>query len=608
MFQHDMTDAVPPLKWHASVPRTIALVLNAARTEAVTLMLVMLVQALIPATAAWVAKHIVDGVVQAVNTQMEVSAGFHLVLPWLIAELALITLGSALDQAASLLNHVIANRVRYHVQTLVMGKATSLDLSYFEDSKFYDMLRNAANQADWRAPALVRSVLHAAQSTITLASFAGLIIAFNPWLTLVLLVAVVPSFIAEKRTGDLHYNLETRRAHERRQMTYYEMLLTNNESVKEIIHFGLGRPLLARYLGFFEKWFGEDTILARKRSVFSMVFGLVGNLAYYAAYAWVILGAVRRQITIGDMTMYLAVFARTQGSFSGLLFSWSEIREGGMFLNNLFLFLAVQPKVQAPANPRPVPARIVRGIEFENVSFKYPNREEFALKNLTLHIGPGEKLALVGANGAGKSTFIKLLTRLYEPTGGRILIDGVDVRDFDIAELRRIVSVVFQDFVKFSTTLRENIGFGRIEAVDDLDAIRAAAERGGADEVAAEMPKGYDTLLGYWDDDATSLSGGQWQKVAIARAFMRDAEVLVLDEPTSAIDAEKEYELFTKFRALTEGRISVLISHRFSTVRIADRIAVLEHGAMTELGTHAELLARGGTYARLFNMQAEGYR
>ena len=603
-----MTEAATLSKWHANIPRTFALVLHAARREALVLMLIMLVQALIPAASAWVAKHIVDGVVQAVNSRMDAAGGFHLVLPWLVAELALITLGSALGQAASLLNHVIDNRVRCHVQTLVIGKATALDLSYFEDAKFYDMLRNAANQADWRSPALVRSVLSAAQSLLTLGSFAGLIFAFNPWLTLVLLAAVVPSFIAEKHTSDMEYNLETRRAKERRQMTYYELLLTDNAAVKEVIHFGLGGPLLERYLGFFRKWFREDTALARKRSAFSLVFGLVGNLAYYAAYGWVVYGAVGGRITIGDMTMYLALFARTQGSFSSLLTGWNEIREGGLFLNNLFLFLEVQPKVAAPANPRPVPVRIVRGIDFENVSFKYPNRDEFALKDVTLHIAAGEKIALVGANGAGKSTFIKLLTRLYEPTAGRILIDGIDVREFDTVALRRIVSVVFQDFVKFSTTLRENIGFGRIEAAGEMDAIRAAAQRGGADDVAAEIPHGYDAMLGYWDDDATSLSGGQWQKVAISRAFMRDAEVLVLDEPTSAIDAEKEYELFTRFRTLTEGRISVLISHRFSTVRIADRIAVLEHGAMTELGTHAELLARGGTYARLFKMQAEGYR
>ncbi|MEO8359432.1 MAG: ABC transporter ATP-binding protein, partial [Vicinamibacteria bacterium] len=410
------------------MPRTITLVVRAARTEAIALMALMLVQALIPAASAWVAKHIVDGVVQAVSIQMEASVGFHLVLPWLAAELGLITLGSMLGQAASLLNHVIDNRVRCHVQTLVIGKATTLDLSYFEDSKFYDMMRNAANQADWRAPALVRSVLSSAQSAITLASFAGLIFAFNPWLTLVLLVAVVPSFIVEKRTSDLEYNLETGRARERRQMTYYELLLTDNAAVKEVIHFGLGRPLLERYLGFFQKWFREDTVLARKRSAFSILFGLLGDLAYYVAYAWVVYGAAARQITIGDMTMYLALFARTQGSFSSLLSSWNAIREGGLFLNNLFQFLEVQPKTPTPSNPKPVPARIVHGIDFENVSYKYPNRDEFALRNISLHIGSGEKIALVGANGAGKSTFIKLLTRLYEPTEGRILIDGVDMR------------------------------------------------------------------------------------------------------------------------------------------------------------------------------------
>ena len=597
-----------PPKWYANVPRTFALVVRAAPVPAIAVMLIMLVEAFIPAASAWVAKHIVDGVAEAMQSKAEPMTGFRSVLPWLIAELVLITAHSVLSQIVGLLNHIIDNRVRFHVQTLVMGKAITLDLSYFENSDFYDMLQNATNQADWRAPALVKTTLSAAQSFITLLSFAGLIIAFNPWITLVLLVAVVPSFWAEKRMSELGYELSTRRAPERRKMMYYESLLTGNEYVKEIILFGLGRPLLARYLGFFGKWFKEDLALAKRQSFQAVALGLLGNVAYYGAYAWVVYGAVRHQITIGDMTMYLALFGSTQASFSSLLDGWNHMYEGGLFLNNLYLFLAVEPKVTPLASPRPMPEVITEGIVFENVTFQYPNRDTPALKDVSLHIRPGEKIALLGANGAGKSTFIKLLTRLYEPTSGRILLNGIDIREFDIDELRHKVSVVFQDFVKFCTTLSENIGFGRIEAFDDFDAIQKAAQQGGADDVAAEVPKGYDTMLGYWDDEATSLSGGQWQKVAIARAFMRKAEVLVLDEPTSAIDAEKEYELFKRFRTLTQGRISVLISHRFSTVRIADRIAVLEHGAITELGTHEELVKLNGTYARLFHLQAEGYR
>jgi ATP-binding cassette subfamily B protein len=308
------------------------------------------------------------------------------------------------------------------------------------------------------------------------------------------------------------------------------------------------------------------------------------------------------------MTLYLAVCRQAQTTLTGLLMSVGQLYESGLFVDNLFSFLGLEPQMRAPAHPRPVPHPIREGIEFRNVSFRYPGREEWALRDVSLRITPGEKLALVGANGAGKTTLVKLLTRLYDPTEGQILLDGVDLREYGLEDLRTRIGVIFQDFVQYHATARENIGFGQIEALDDESRIVSSAQRGGADTVIAELPEGYNTMLGRWFERGLELSGGQWQKMALGRAFMRDGEVLVLDEPTAALDAEREYEIFQRFHELTDGKIALLISHRFSTVRMADHIAVIEHGRLTEFGTHDELLEQDGTYARLFNMQAAGYR
>lgn len=605
----DTGKAKPPRgRWWRNTAKTCHLVFATHRGIALGIVGLTLVQGFMPLAQAWVGKLIVDGVVHAIQTKAGASEGFHQVLPWLIAELALITLDSIVAQVRALLEHMLQGRMRCRVQELIIRKAQTLDLRFFEDTEFYDMLQLATNQGDWRAPAIVSTLLSIVKQVMTLASFTVMLVAFSPTITLVLFGAAIPAFLGRRRFSEIEYGLQTKRAVERRLMGYYENLLTQNDSVKEVKLFGLGKPLLVRYLDFFWKWYHEDTALAKRRSIISLLFGLVATAAYYGAYAWIVYQAAGGVITVGDMTLYLAIFSQSQSAFSGLLGNWNDLYESSLFMDNLFGFLDLKPDHALPAHRVPLPPKILHGIQFENVTFQYPNRDQPALKNVSLLIRPGEKLALVGANGAGKSTLIKLLTGLYTPTAGRILLDGIDLREFDPDELRTKISVVFQDFVHYSTTIRENIGFGKIEALEDQARIEAAARKGGGDEVAAVLPKGYDTMLGYWVDDATTLSGGQWQKLAISRAFMRDAEILVLDEPTSALDAEKEYELFKRFRTLTEGRISVLISHRFSTVRIADRIAVLEDGAMTELGTHEELLQRNGIYARLFTLQAEGYR
>jgi ATP-binding cassette subfamily B protein len=391
-------------------------------------------------------------------------------------------------------------------------------------------------------------------------------------------------------------------------MNYLEHVLTIDNTVKEVKLFGLGEPLLQRYNDLFWKFFHEDERLARRRSLISLLWGLAASASYYAAYAWIIFEAVGGVITIGSMTFYLTLFRQSQGTFQGLFDTINRLYENGLFMDNLFGFLKLTPQMARATRPAPMPERFQQGLEFRHVWFRYPGREGWALRDVNLRIAPGEKLALVGPNGAGKTTMIKLLTRLYDPTEGQITLDGVDLREYDPDELRQRIGVIFQDFVKYQLTVKENIGFGQIDQLDDDARVQDAAERGGADEVVAELPQGIDTMLGRWFEKGHELSGGQWQKVALGRAFMRDGEVLVLDEPTASLDAEREYEIFQRFRELTNGKIAVLISHRFSTVRMADRIAVIEEGQIAELGSHEELLAHGGTYARLFEMQAEGYR
>jgi ATP-binding cassette subfamily B protein len=590
-----------------NVPRAFQLVWEADRISTIFMGLITLISAILPISQAYVAKLIVDEVVFAVTNSTGVETGLRATLPYLLIEFALLTLSAALNQGRSLIEHVLNARLGNQINTAIIRKALSLDLHYFEDAQFYDKLQNARREANYRALQMINTSFNLVQNAITLASFAVGLLTFSPLVALVLFGATIPAFLAQTHFSRLHFRLLTWRAPESRRMSYLEHLLTVDSTVKEIKLFGLGEPLLQRYQELFWKFYKEDTALARRRSLISMLWGVVASISYYGAYAWIVLRTVAGTITIGDMTFYLTLFRQSQGTFQGLFHNLNQLFEAGLFMENLFGFLDLTPQMDSGSG-RKVPRPIQQGIEFRNVSFRYPDRPDWALRELNLTIRPGEKIALVGANGAGKTTLIKLLTRLYDPTEGQILLDGVDLRDYDLEDLRLSIGVIFQDFVRYQVSARENIGFGQIKDLADEPRILAAAERGGADEVVERLPQGYDTLLGRWFEKGAELSGGQWQKIALGRAFMRDSEVLVLDEPTAALDAEREYEIFQRFRDLTAGRIALLISHRFSTVRMADRIVVIEGGRLTELGTHAELLELGGTYARLFNLQAEGYR
>lgn len=591
-----------------NIPRSLELAWQANRVAAVGMAIVTLLAAALPAAQAWVGKLIVDTVVDAINNALPVQVGLEAALPFLLIEFGLITLGTILSQSRSLLEHMLNARLGHTINTAIIRKALALDLHYFEDADFYDKLQNARREADYRALSIINTSFLMVQNVITLASFAVLLLAFSPLITLVLFGATIPAFIAQTRYSSVHFRLLTWRAPEFRRMQYLEYLLTVDNSVKEVKLFGLGEPLLKRYHDMFWKFYREDASLARRRSLVSMFWALVSTASYYGAYAWIVWQTIGGVITLGDMTLYLALFRQSQGTFQGLFDNIGRIYESGLFMGNLFGFLGLVPQMPQTEQAQRVPRPIMHGIEFRDVSFRYAGREDWALRHVNLYIAPGEKLALVGANGAGKTTLIKLLTRLYDPTEGQILLDGVDLREYDLDDLRECIGVIFQDFVRYHSTARENVGFGQIKALENEARVVAAAERGGADEVIVELPEGYNTMLGRWFEKGFELSGGQWQKLALGRAFMRDGEVLVLDEPTAALDAEREYEIFQRFHDLTAGKIALLISHRFSTVRMADRIAVLDHGQVTELGTHLELLQLDGTYARLFSLQAEGYR
>jgi ATP-binding cassette subfamily B protein len=593
---------------YGNIPGAFRLVWGADKRSTVVMAVLTLISAVLPASQAWAGKLIIDSVVSSISQNIGAAAGLRVALPYIILEFALLLASAVISQVRRLAEHVLNARLGHHINSAVIRKALALDLQYFEDASFYDQLQNARREADFRALGIIQGGFMVVQNVITLLSFAVILITFNPLIALILFGATIPSFIAQGKYSGLYFRLLTWRAPEARRMNYLEHVLTVDNTVKEVKLFGLGEPLLQRYNDLFWKFFHEDEVLARRRSLISLLWGLVASASYYAAYAWIIYEAAGGLITIGSMTFYLSLFRQSQGTFQGLFDTINRLYENGLFMDNLFSFLKLTPQMARAERPALMPARFKHGLEFRHVSFRYPGREDWALRDVNLRIAPGEKLALVGPNGAGKTTMIKLLTRLYDPTEGQITLDGVDLREYDPDELRQRIGVIFQDFVKYQLTVRENIGFGQIDRLEDAARVDDAAERGGADEVVAELPDGIDTMLGRWFEKGHELSGGQWQKVALGRAFMRDGEVLVLDEPTAALDAEREYEIFQRFRELTNGKIAVLISHRFSTVRMADRIAVIEDGQIAELGSHDELLARGGTYARLFELQAEGYR
>ena len=585
-------------------PATFRLVWQANASAATALVALSIVSAVLPAGIAWVGKLIVDAVAAAASGQGDPSRAARLVG----LELVLMALSMAIGRLLALSRELVRARLGHVVNVKILEKALELELRHFEDSDTYDKMQNARRDASTRPLSLVTQALAVGQNAVTLAALAVLLARLSPWSVAVVVASSIPAFLAEARLAAESFRVTTWRAPEGRKLDYLEWILTRDSHVKEVKIFGLGPLVLDRYRSLFATFYGDDRRIAIRRMASGVAFGALSIAAFYGMYALVATRAARAEITIGDLALYVAVFRQGQGAVQAILSALGTAYEDALYMSNLFAFLSIPTVGERPRGvARTLPTGAPRRIEFRNVSFRYPGQDHWALRDVSLVIAPGETLGLVGENGAGKSTLVKLLLRLYDPTEGAILYGGVDLRDLDAADLRRRFGAVFQDFVRYQFTAAENVGFGNPDHLDDRARIADAVRRGGADGVIAGLPQGLDTVLGGWFERGHDLSAGQWQKLAVARAFMREAEVLVLDEPTAAIDAEAEHDLFLRFRDLAAGRSAIVISHRFSTVRVADRIAVLRDGRLEELGSHRELLDRDGRYAHLFRLQAQGY-
>ncbi|NTX50346.1 ABC transporter ATP-binding protein [Myxococcus sp. CA039A] len=613
-------DATPPAKpslkdrlkgagsLFRQLPGTFQLFWRASPQGAVLLGALTLVAAVLPAGIAWVGKLIVDAVVASAQG----SAEAHSRVYGLVGLEFGLMLGSAVvERGLTLTRELLRANLGNLLNERILQKALELELQHFEDSDTYDKMQNARREASSRPLSLVMQAFSIVRNAITLSTFAALLIALSPWSVVVLVVASVPAFIAEARLAMAGFRLYSWRAPEGRKLNYLEWILTRDSHVKEVKLFGLGELVLGRYRELFRKFFAEDRALAFKRMGWGLGLGVLSLAAFYGCYLFVAGRAADGAITVGDMVLYLGVFRQGQAAFQGILTSVGSMYEDALFMSNLFTYLEIPTGSESPrVSPAKSPTRgPTNDIELRDVSFRYPGKEAWALRHVSLTLRPGQKLALVGENGAGKSTLLKLLLRLYEPTEGVILYGGVDIRDMDVGDLRSRFGAVFQDFVRYQFNVAENIGLGHVPALEDRGRIVKAAEQGGASGVIETLPSQYDTMLGGWFEKGQELSAGQWQKLAVARAFMRDdAEVLILDEPTASIDAEAEHALFERFQALAADRMAIVISHRFSTVRMADQIAVLHNGGVDELGSHDALMAKDGRYAHLFRLQARGYQ
>ncbi|WP_017300533.1 ABC transporter ATP-binding protein [Nodosilinea nodulosa] len=584
--------------------RAIQLVWQADWRLTVVLGALTLVAGLLPAAIAYVGKLIVDAVVQAAQSGQAVDR--QAALMYLALEAVLVAMLAGTRQGLTLCQSLLRVLLGQRVNMMILEKAQTLPLTYFEDSEFYDKMTQARREASQRPLSMVNRTFGVVQDGLSLVTFGGLLLQFSGWAVALLAIATLPAFIAETQFAGEAFRLFKWRSPETRQQVYLEALLAREDFAKEVKLFGLGPLLMQRYQDIFHKLYAEDRSLTVRRSGWSYGLGLLSTASFYLAYCWIVLEAIAGRISLGELTMYLTVFRQGQTTFASSLTAIGGMYEDGLYLSNLYEFLE-QP---VPADTGTAVAGLdpADGLRFEDVSFTYPGSDRLALEGVSLHLKPGEKMAIVGENGSGKTTLIKLLTRLYTPSQGRILLDGRDLQEWDSEVLQRRIGVIFQDFVRYQFKVGENIGVGDVADFEDAHRWQDAAAKGTATEFIESLPQGYDTQLGKWFFGGQELSGGQWQKIALSRAFMRtEADILVLDEPTSAMDAEAETRLFEQFREATQDQMAILISHRFSTVRRADNIIVLANGRLIEQGTHAELLQQDGRYARLFAMQAAGY-
>src|SRR5882757_1446036 len=593
----------------------LTIVWRTSRSLTVASLLLRLARALLPVITLYVGKLIIDDVVMLgqmpdkPGTLPEwIASGL---LNWLgfllVAEFGLAVIADILGRVVSLIDNLLSERVSNASSVRLMQHAAKLDLEDFEDAEFQDQLERARRQTSGRMT-LMGQLFSQAQDIVTVVSFAAGLIIYAPWLIVLLLLALVPAFLGEAHFNAQSYSLDYARTPERRELDYVRQTAASVETAKEVKIFGLNGFLIDRYLRLATDFYAANRKLAMRRAGWGGLFTAIGTVGYYLAYAYIAWRTLAGEFSVGDLTFLAGSFRRLRTLLEGLLTSFSTTASQALYLNDLFSFFEVKPEILSPDNPRPFPQPICRGFVFEDVGFRYPDAERWAVRRLSFTLHAGEVLALVGENGAGKTTLVKLLTRLYDPDEGRILLDGHDLREYDLNALRGNMGVIFQDFVRYNLSAGDNIAVGKIVARGDHARIERAARRSQADQVITRLPTGYQQMIGKRFKNGVELSGGEWQKIAIARAYMREAAVLVLDEPTAALDARSEFEVFKRFKELSDGKTAVLISHRFSSVRMADRILVLADGMVEAAGTHDELMAQPGRYSELFELQAAGYR
>jgi len=588
--------------------RAMDLVWTTNRWLTVVLAVLTLLAGVLPAAMAWVGALIIDAVIAATKaTQDSGVISMARVFTLVAIEAVIVAALTGAQRGISLCQALLRAQLGQRVNVMILEKALTLELAQFEDAEFYDKLTRARREASSRPLSLVKRTFGLVQNLVSLLSYGVLLVQFSPWAVAVLLLAGLPAFFAETKFSGEAFRLFRWRSPETRMQMYLETVLAREDNVKEVKLFGLGPLLLDRYRDIFHRLYKADRALAIRRDGWGFVLGLIGTLALYGAYAWIAVAAVVSRITLGQMTMYLMLFRQGQSAVSAILSAIGGMYEDNLYLSTLYEFLETPVTSSGVSKLRgPLPDD---GIRFESVSFTYPGSSQSALMDIDLHIQPGESLALVGENGSGKTTLIKLLTRLYRPNQGRILLDGMDLNDWQESALRQRIGVIFQDFSRYQFLVGENIGVGDVRHFEDEERWREAAGKGMAEAIIKDLPAGYSTQLGKWFKDGQELSGGQWQKIALSRAFMRaEADILVLDEPTASMDAAAEARIFEHFRKLTQKRIAILISHRFSTVRMASQIVVIENGRIIERGSHDDLIKLDGHYARLFSLQAAGYK
>lgn len=587
-----------------NLPRFFGLVWQTSPSLTLATAFIRLLRSAIPVSMLYIGKLIIDQVIHVSNTN---GASHAYIWELVVIEFGLAVISDGFGRLTTLIDSLLGDLFANHTSVKIMEHATTLDLEQFEDSLFYDKLERARQQTIGRT-ILLSQVLSQVQDLITMGFLAAALVVFNPWLILLLVVAVLPAFIGESYFNDKNYSLSRRQTPQRRELDYMRYIGASDETAKEVKLFNLSGFLIDRFRQLSNKFYIDNKKLAIKRSAWGTLFSLIGTLGYYGAYVYIISKALQGSITVGSLTFLAGSFRQMRSLLDGVLGRFTSVSQGAIYLKDFFDFFDIQPSIKPTINARPFPNPIQHGFVFENVGFKYANANYFANRHLNFTLAAGEKLALVGENGAGKTTLVKLLARLYDPTEGRILLDGYDLREYDLAELRKNVGVIFQDYIRYQMTAAQNIAVGNIDEVENRELVERSAQKSMADALIQKLEGKYDQALGRRFNQGVELSGGEWQKIALARAYMKDAQLLILDEPTSALDARAEYEVFQRFAELTKGKTAVLISHRFSTVRMADRILVLDRGELLEIGSHEELLKKGGRYAELFQLQAMGYQ